>query len=58
MGEQSWVFPPGMGEFNKTKSPESSASQRQIPLNWDSLDGGAFLWYLGMKFYLFVLEVI
>ena len=43
--EQSWGFPPGVGEFNKTKSPGSSASQRKIPListsyKWDSLDGG------------------
>ena len=57
--EQSWGFPPGVGEFNKTKSPGSSASQWKIPListsyNWDSLDGGVFLWYLGMKFYSFV----
>ena len=38
-----------MGEFNKTKSPGSSASQRKIPListsdNWDLLDlGGVFM---------------
>ena len=36
---------PGVGEFNKTKSPGSSASPRKIPListsyNWDSLDAG------------------
>ena len=36
---------PWVGEFNKTKSPGSSASQRKIPListsyNWDSPDAG------------------
>ena len=36
-----------MGEFNKTKSPGSSASQRKIPLNWDSLDGGGVFMIFG-----------
>ena len=40
------------GEFNKTKSPGSSASQRKIPListsyNWDSLDGGGVFMIFG-----------
>ena len=33
------------------KSPISTS------YNWDSLDGGGVLWYLGMKFYLFVLSL-
>ena len=36
-----------MGEFNKTKSLGSSASQRQIHLNWDSLDGGGVFMIFG-----------
>ena len=41
-----------MGEFNKTKSPGSSASQRKIPListsnNWDSRDGGGVFMIFG-----------
>ena len=50
-GAKLRIFP-GVGEFNKTKSPGSSASQRKIPListsyNWDSLDAGGIFMIFG-----------
>ena len=45
----SWQFPPGVGEINKAKCPESSASQWKIPVIPTSKKLG-FTWLIHLNF--------